>query len=285
MQFKEYDFSTTSLPAGERRDGDGEECLRGLAGRAHLKLCANDQLCSTARASVCRRAARRSGRRRASVLAQNALGIYSNSSLFALSTAGRSRRQRVRVGRGLWRIPADEFRRAPALARTARQHRRAHGAHRPIFPGLCIDAAADHGRAADYNNVLPALNLVWSLRDDFLTRLGVFARPVAAESDGLAASTAVTVSGTQFNVKTGNPNILPFLANAYDLSFEWYPATGTMLSVAPFCKQVLTFHIHAGRPTRSSTAIRSACRIRWPLRLAVRRRDAVRMRPGLSRRR
>jgi iron complex outermembrane recepter protein len=57
----------------------------------------------------------------------------------------------------------------------------------------------------------------------------------------VAASTAVTVSGTQFNVKTGNPNIQPFLANAYDLSLEWYPARGTLLAVAPFRKDVLRF--------------------------------------------
>src|SRR4029077_14370454 len=57
----------------------------------------------------------------------------------------------------------------------------------------------------------------------------------------LAASTSVTVSGTQFNVKTGNPNIDPFLANAYDLAFEWYPTAGTLVSVAPFYKDVLHF--------------------------------------------
>jgi len=55
----------------------------------------------------------------------------------------------------------------------------------------------------------------------------------------VAASTSVSVSGTQFNVKTGNPNLQPFLTNAYDLSFEWYPAPGTLVAVAPFRKDIL----------------------------------------------
>jgi iron complex outermembrane recepter protein len=92
-----------------------------------------------------------------------------------------------------------------------------------------------------YSNVLPALNLVWALRDDFLARFA-YSRDLSRPNlTDVAASTSVTVSGSSFNVKTGNPNILPFLANAYDLSFEWYPAQGTLLSVAPFRKDVLRF--------------------------------------------
>ncbi len=93
----------------------------------------------------------------------------------------------------------------------------------------------------NYDNVLPSLNLVWSLRDDFLARFAASRDLSRPNLTDLAASTSVTVSGTQFNVKTGNPNIQPFLANAYDLSFEWYPAAGTMVAVAPFYKQVLRF--------------------------------------------
>jgi len=98
-----------------------------------------------------------------------------------------------------------------------------------------LPISADH----TYSNFLPALNLVWSLSDNFLTRLGVSRDLSRPNLTDVAASTSVTVSGTQFNVKTGNPNILPFLSNAYDLSFEWYPARGTLLSVAPFHKDVV----------------------------------------------
>jgi TonB-dependent receptor len=79
------------------------------------------------------------------------------------------------------------------------------------------------------------------VRDDFLARFA-YSRDLSRPNlTDVAASTSVTVSGTQFNVKSGNPNIEPFLANAYDLSFEWYPAAGTLVSVAPFRKDVLRF--------------------------------------------
>src|SRR6185503_17868780 len=84
-----------------------------------------------------------------------------------------------------------------------------------------------------------ALPIFWSLSDDFLVRFGASRDLSRPNLTDVAASTSVTVSGTQFNVKTGNPNILPFLSNAYDLSFEWYPARGTLVSVAPFHKDVV----------------------------------------------
>jgi len=88
---------------------------------------------------------------------------------------------------------------------------------------------------------LPSVHPGEVLREDFLTRFAVSRDLSRPNLTDLAASTAVTVSGTQFNVKTGNPNIQPFLANAYDVSFEWYPAAGTMLAVSPFYKDVLRF--------------------------------------------
>jgi iron complex outermembrane recepter protein len=91
----------------------------------------------------------------------------------------------------------------------------------------------------NYSNVLPALNLVWSLSDSFLMRFSASRNLSRPNLTDVAASTSVTVSGTQFNVKKGNPNIQPFLSNAYDLAFEWYPARGTLVSVAPFHKDVV----------------------------------------------
>ncbi len=89
-----------------------------------------------------------------------------------------------------------------------------------------------------YDNFLPSLNLAYHWSDDFLIRFGaarVMTRPNLTD---LVASTSVTVSGTQFSVKTGNPALNPFLANSYDLSFEWYPSHGSMLSLALFHKDI-----------------------------------------------
>jgi TonB-dependent receptor len=89
-----------------------------------------------------------------------------------------------------------------------------------------------------YSDFLPSLNLAWHWSDDFLVRFGaarVMTRPNLTD---LLASTSISVSGTQFNVKTGNPGLKPFLANSYDLSFEWYPSHGSMLSLALFHKDI-----------------------------------------------
>jgi TonB-dependent receptor len=91
-----------------------------------------------------------------------------------------------------------------------------------------------------YGDFLPSMNLAWHWTDDFLVRFAaarVMTRPNLTD---LVASTSVTVSGTQYTVKTGNPALNPFLANSYDLSFEWYPSHGSMLAVSLFHKDILS---------------------------------------------
>ena len=91
-----------------------------------------------------------------------------------------------------------------------------------------------------YNNFLPSLNLAWQTSDDTIVRFAaarVMARPNLTD---LLASTSVTVSGSNFTVKTGNPALNPFLANSYDLDWEWYPAHGSLLSLAVFHKDILS---------------------------------------------
>ena len=173
-------------------------------------------------------------------LAENALGIYSNSSLYALSTAGdlgdnvavRERDYGTYLQMN-WdsRLLGRELR-GNLGVRVVRTNQWSRGYSSRLLP---ITANRD------YNDVLPELNLVWSLRSDLLLRFAASRDMSRPNLTDVAASTAVTVSGTQFNVKSGNPSIDPFLANAYDLSLEWYPAPGTLVSVAPFRKDVLSF--------------------------------------------
>ena len=173
-------------------------------------------------------------------LAQSALGIYSNSSLFALSTAGdlgnnvdvRERDYGAYLQMNFNEKLLSHDLRGNIGVRYVSTHQFSEGFSSTLLP---ITASRTYG------NALPALNLVWSLRENLLMRVAyskVLSRPNLTD---VAASTSVTVSGTQFNVKTGNPNIDPFLANAYDLAFEWYPTAGTLVSVAPFYKDVLHF--------------------------------------------
>jgi iron complex outermembrane recepter protein len=171
-------------------------------------------------------------------LAQNALGIYSNSKLFAVSTAGDLGNNVQVKEKDLGGYVQMDFEssllsrelRGNLGVRVVKTDQSSLGYSSTLLP-----IGADH----TYDNVLPALNVVWSLTDHFLMRFA-YSRDLSRPNlTDVAASTSVTVSGTQFNVKTGNPNLEPFLTNAYDLSFEWYPAQGTLLAVAPFRKDIL----------------------------------------------
>jgi TonB-dependent receptor len=52
---------------------------------------------------------------------------------------------------------------------------------------------------------------------------------------------SVTISGSSKTVTAGNPELEPFRANAYDVSFEWYFAPESLVSVALFYKDIGTF--------------------------------------------
>src|SRR5580698_11054601 len=239
LQFKEYDFSTTSyrLVNGESVTATNIYApLRAvpIASYGQTLNYINGAGVSVPAGSTTTWATPSTS------LAANALGIYSNSSLFALSTAG-DLGDNVSVTEkdygGYLQMNFDGHLLSHELrgnigVRTVRTDQFSLGYASTLLP---ITASRD------YNNVLPSLNLVWSLREDFLARFAASRDVSRPNLTDVAATTSVTVSGTQFNVKTGNPNIEPFLANAYDLSFEWYPTAGTLLSVAPFRKDVLRF--------------------------------------------
>ena len=92
-----------------------------------------------------------------------------------------------------------------------------------------------------YRDVLPSANLVFEPREDFLIRIGaskVMSRPNLGQ---LAPGANVSVSGSNRTVTSGNPNLDPFRAKAYDISFEWYFAEDSLLSVAFFYKDIDSF--------------------------------------------
>jgi TonB-dependent receptor len=90
----------------------------------------------------------------------------------------------------------------------------------------------------NYNEILPSMNLDWDVRDDMVLRFSVGRVMARPDLTSLVASTSVSVSGTSFTVKTGNPDLMPFLAWSYDLAWEWYPAHGALVSVALFRKEI-----------------------------------------------
>ena len=92
-----------------------------------------------------------------------------------------------------------------------------------------------------YGDDLPSLNLVVEPTRDLLVRIGaakVMARPGLGS---ISAATNVAVAGASRSVSTGNPNLDPYRAKTFDLSLEWYPARGSIVSAGFFYKDVSTY--------------------------------------------
>lgn len=101
----------------------------------------------------------------------------------------------------------------------------------------------------EYSDTLPSFNLVAEVAPDFLIRLSaaeVMARPGLGF---LNPGATVTVSGGSRTVNTGNPKLDPFRADTVDLSFEWYFAEESLLSLGLFYKNIDSY-IQTSRETR-----------------------------------
>jgi len=99
-----------------------------------------------------------------------------------------------------------------------------------------------------YSDTLPSLNVVMEVTDTFLIRAAaakVMSRPNGGgQTTGLgilSPGAAVGISGANKTVTAGNPDLNPYRAKAYDLSFEWYFAKESLLSLALFQKDIGSF--------------------------------------------
>lgn len=94
----------------------------------------------------------------------------------------------------------------------------------------------------DYDDVLPALNLVFGLTEDFLVRFAgarVMTRPDLGNLTPGGALDSFT--GPPFEFEAGNPGLDPFRANSFDLALEWYFADEALVSLGVFYKDVDSF--------------------------------------------
>ncbi len=96
-----------------------------------------------------------------------------------------------------------------------------------------------------YHDLLPSLNLAYELKDNMLLRFGaakVMARPQLANlSPGISSLSTSLPSSSLPSITLGNPELKPFRATNYDLSFEWYFAPGALFSAAIFTKEISSF--------------------------------------------
>jgi iron complex outermembrane receptor protein len=104
---------------------------------------------------------------------------------------------------------------------------------------------------AKYWDVLPSLNLGFDLTNDQMLRLGVAKVLSRANLDDMRASQnfSINTSGP-FPILTGgggNPQLKPFRAKAFDLSYEKYFGQKGYVSLAGFYKKLDTYVLRAPR--------------------------------------
>ncbi len=98
-----------------------------------------------------------------------------------------------------------------------------------------------------YHDILPSLNAAYELTDRMMVRLGVakvMARPLLGNlAPSVTAFSTPSTAGatTGGSITLGNPQLKPFRAVNYDLSYEWYFAKGALFSAAVFDKEISSF--------------------------------------------
>ncbi len=108
-----------------------------------------------------------------------------------------------------------------------------------------------HSGGAAYTNILPSLNLVADLKNNWVARLGLaktLARPNITDMNSGTSTPTVKLDNAslptagQWNMAySGNPQIRPWIADAFDLSLEKYFGKRSYVSMAAFDKYLESF--------------------------------------------
>ncbi len=101
-----------------------------------------------------------------------------------------------------------------------------------------------------YTDVLPSLNLAFSLGNDQTIRMAAAKQIARARIDQMRASFDFDVSKTTFipSANGGNPLLDPWKANALDISYEKYFGTKAYVAAAVYYKDLQTFIYTEARP-------------------------------------
>lgn len=90
-----------------------------------------------------------------------------------------------------------------------------------------------------YEDWLPAANLALYPTEKLIVRAS--AAKVMTRPNLGALTPGGTVDGFNYRITSGNPNLKPYRADAYDASVEWYFARESIFSVAVFKKNIASF--------------------------------------------
>ncbi|MCG2586767.1 TonB-dependent receptor [Massilia sp. TS11] len=104
-------------------------------------------------------------------------------------------------------------------------------------------SSGDAKRGTSYNDLLPSLNLAAELFKDGYLRFGAGRQIARPRMDDLKAGASAGVDGTKllWNGQGGNPELKPWRANAFDLSFEKYIDKGSYVALAAFYKNLQSY--------------------------------------------
>ena len=90
-----------------------------------------------------------------------------------------------------------------------------------------------------YTDWLPSINVAFDVTNDIVLRAAA-ARTVT-RPDYAAMAPQIELRPTILTGSGGNPQLDPFRADQFDISFEWYPSRQSLVSVALFYKDIQTY--------------------------------------------
>ncbi|WP_409173985.1 TonB-dependent receptor [Alteromonas sp. ALT199] len=102
--------------------------------------------------------------------------------------------------------------------------------------------ANDITGTTSYSNLLPSLNVKLEVQEDMIVRFSRYdslTRPTMSQMS--PATTFGEPRRQNLQASGGNPNLKPFSAENWDLSFEWYYSDDSVFSFAVFSKDVEDF--------------------------------------------
>ena len=101
-----------------------------------------------------------------------------------------------------------------------------------------------------YNDVLPSANLAFDLGGDQVVRLGLAKQMARPTMSDMRASFSFSYDPTNqiYKGDGGNPNLKPFRATAFDISYEKYFGTKAYVGAAFFYKDLDTYIINIADP-------------------------------------
>lgn len=102
---------------------------------------------------------------------------------------------------------------------------------------------SDITRGTTYDNVLPSLNLNFDFGNDQYVRVGAAKTMARGRMDDMRAGNSVSINPTSraWSGSGGNPELKPWLANSFDLSYEKYFDKRSYVAVAGFHKKLLNY--------------------------------------------